>query len=327
MALRSLINNLVSKQPKATPDQTIADEIRPTPGTPPAEDIDLIFAALYELAHDWERAAPFAAHRTVAAFGHQWSSIPTGRFMLSDAVFKADVDRIISEEELQIDREWFKGKQALDAGCGGGRWSYGLAKLGASVTAADANPSALDATRSALTELGVPAKFLRTELESIDTKLPAESYDLVWSWGVLHHCTSFTRSIENLVNLLKPGGLLHLYLYGRESIGFWDDVALFKERLRYNFAKDDHERQGLLLTKSRSINVDLHHAHDILAPLINRRFRFEEVRDLLTGYGLCHVRRTVQHTELWIRAVKGPDNATIERYGRAPKQPPYWFQL
>src|SRR4051794_12540835 len=111
------------------------------------QDIDLLYAVLYEMAHDNQQSAAFSARHTVEAFGHQWASIPSGRFMLSDPEFKAQVDRIITEEELQLDRAWLKGKRVLDAGCGGGRWSYGLAKLGAHVTAADTNLSALEATR------------------------------------------------------------------------------------------------------------------------------------------------------------------------------------
>jgi SAM-dependent methyltransferase len=237
------------------------------------------------------------------------------------------VDRIISEEELQLDRGWFPGKRVLDAGCGGGRWSYGLAKLGAHVTAADTNPSALAATRAALEELGAPAEFIRSDLETIDAKLPHDSFDLVWSWGVLHHCTSFSGALRSISNLLKPGGLIHLYLYGRESISLADDVTLFKERLRYNYLRTDEERLEFLTEKARGIDMDVHHAHDLYAPIINRRFNFEEVRDLLQQFGFTHVERTVEHTELWIRAVKGPKAGAIEQYGLPRRKPPYWFQI
>ena len=111
--------------------------------------------------------------------------------MLSDPVFKSQVDQIIVNQELLLDASWFPGKNVLDAGCGGGRWTYGLAKLGAQVTAVDTNPSALAATQSALA--GASGEFVLSSLEDIASKLPPESFDLVWSWGVLHHCRSFTR--------------------------------------------------------------------------------------------------------------------------------------
>src|SRR4051812_9619481 len=95
----------------------------PPPSLPPADNADLartvgeiepIYGALYEMANDVDQAAPFAAQRTVAAFGHQWAHIPSGKFMLSDPLFKRDVERIITEEEILINRSWFPGKRVLD---------------------------------------------------------------------------------------------------------------------------------------------------------------------------------------------------------------------
>jgi precorrin-6B methylase 2 len=177
-----------------------------------ASEIDPLYGALYEMANDNEQAAPFAAKRTVAAFGHQWANIPNGKFMLSDPLFKQDVDRIITEEEILINRAWFPEKRVLDAGCGGGRWSYGLAKLGAHVTAVDTNPSAIRATRMALAELNVKSQLLQSDLESLHSKLPQESFDLVWSWGVLHRCVSFTQALKSIAMLVKQGGLIYIYV-------------------------------------------------------------------------------------------------------------------
>jgi 2-polyprenyl-3-methyl-5-hydroxy-6-metoxy-1,4-benzoquinol methylase len=290
------------------------------------QELAIVYAALSDMAHDNERAAPFAARKTVAAFGRQWADLASGKFMLSDPAFKTDVDRIIMHEELLIDAVWFPGKRVLDAGCGGGRWSYGLAKLGAHVTAVDTNPSAIAATRAALAELGTPAEFMLTTLEHLDEKFAAESFDLVWSWGVLHHCTSFTKALSALGRIVKPGGLIHLYLYGRESVGMLDDLALFKERMHYNFEFREEERQRFLQKKAASHGLDIHHVHDIYAPLINRRFRFSEIEELLNKLGFSHVDRPIEHTELWITAVKGEDDKVLREFGRPKPRPPFWFE-
>ncbi|MBV8773828.1 MAG: class I SAM-dependent methyltransferase [Deltaproteobacteria bacterium] len=290
------------------------------------QELETVYAALYDMVHDVDHATSFAARKTVAAFGHQWANVPDGRFMLSDRKFKEEVDEIIVHEELLIDRVWFGGKRVLDAGCGGGRWSYGLAKLGAHVTAVDTNPSAIEATRSALLELGAPADFLQCSLEELGTKLPAESFDLVWSWGVLHHCASFMASIRSVSRLLRPGGLLHLYLYGRAGISLSADIKLFKERLRYNYSNSDIERQNFLQEKAAGHGLDIHHVHDIYAPLVNRRFEFEEIKEILQAEGFSHVDRPIDHTEIWLRAVKGKDAAVIHKYGLPKSLPPYWFE-
>jgi 2-polyprenyl-3-methyl-5-hydroxy-6-metoxy-1,4-benzoquinol methylase len=290
-----------------------------------AREIDALYGAMYELVHDVDQAASFTSKQTVASFAHQWQNLPTGRFMLSDPWFREHVDEIISEQELLIDRAWFRGKRVLDAGCGGARWSYGLAKLGAHVTAVDINPVAVEAARSALASLNAPGEFLVSPLEELHTKLPHGSFDLVWSWGVLHHCGSFTGALKSISRLVKPGGLIHLYLYGRESIGLAADITLFKDRMRYNFLPSEAEKMQFLRDMAGP-NGDIHHVHDIYAPLINRRFEFEEVRDLLASLGFTSIERTVDHTEVWVRAVMGPDAGVIEEHGLPKKSPPYWFQ-
>ena len=71
---------------------------------------------------------------------------------------------------------------------------------------------------------------------------------------------------------------------------------------------------------------NIHHVHDVYAPLINRRFQFGEVRDILHSMGSTDIVRTIDYTELWIRAVKGDDNTIVKTCGLPKKLPPYWFQ-
>ena len=80
--------------------------------------------------------------QTLASFDYQWGEIPSGDAMLSDPWFVENADRILADELLGVDRRWFRGREALDAGCGGGRWSYALLRLGCRVTAVDFSPRA-----------------------------------------------------------------------------------------------------------------------------------------------------------------------------------------
>src|SRR5207253_1358001 len=118
-------------------------------------------------------------------------------------------------------------------GCGNGRWSFGLASLGAHLTCVDINPVAVEKTRAALEGCDVPKTFLVSPLEDVAAVLRGRRFDLVFSWGVLHHARSFTRALEALASLVKPDGVLYLYLYGRQTLSFAADIALFKERVRY----------------------------------------------------------------------------------------------
>lgn len=286
---------------------------------------ELIFTALYELAHDVDRAPPFGANRTVEAFGHQWANLPTGKYMLNDPDFRAAVADIICDEEILLRHDWFKGKKVVDAGCGGGRWAYGLSKLGAQVTAVDANLSALEATKKALAN-DPHASFVHTRLEEVSDHLTNEAFDLVWSWGVAHHCTSFSEVIDSFAKLLKPGGILFVYLYGRESIPLGADVDLFKERLLYNYLPDQPARTAFLEQKAAVTGVDVHHQHDIYAPLINRRFDYDEIVRIPEPRGFANIERVKEHGEIWVQATLGEDDAVLLEYGNPQPTAPYWFQ-
>lgn len=269
-------------------------------------EVDSLYGLLYRLVHESRVAPDLAALQTEAAFDHQWSSISEGEAMLSDPWFKANVASLIAEHEVLIRQEWFAGREVLDAGCGGGRWSYGLAKLGARVTAVDVNPSALQRTGDALAEIGGDHRLVQTPIESLTDALGVDSkFDLVYSWGVLHHCRSYDDALQSVMRHVRDGGVLYLYLYGRESKPVSEDVALFKERVAYNSLPDSAQREAFLLSKVMGERHRLHQAHDLYAPLINRRLEFEAVKADLEAAGFTDITRTVQHTELFIRAVKG----------------------
>jgi len=288
-------------------------------------DVNALYSLLHQLTHDLDNAWSMPASQTREAFGYQWAKLPEGNYLLTDPWFKANVARILSEEELQIKPEWFPGKEVLDAGCGNGRWSYGLAQLGANVTAVDVNPTAVEATRKALEKIPVSQHLYVTSLEELFRHVPPKQFDLVLCWGVLHHCRSFTTSFREVCHRVKEGGILYLYLYGRESLPLSNDIELFKERVRFYLMPPEDKRR-FLLNKAGGDERAIHNMHDYYAPLINRRFDFSDIQKALEDAGFQDVTRTIRHSELFIRAVKG-DAAEYHRTWFLPaKTPPYWFE-
>jgi len=287
-------------------------------------DIDAMARVIYELVDDIDHALEIGSVSTVAAFGRQWEDLPTGRFLLSDPWFRENVTRILCEEELLLRPEWFEGKVVLDAGCGNGRWSYGLAKLGARMTCVDGADSALAATRVALEAEGLTATYVKSALEDLDSRVRPDGYDLVFCWGVLHHCVSFTRALDNLTAAVRPGGVLYLYLYGKGTITSEEGLRVFRDRLAYNMAMDDGARRRFLLRRAHGDKSRLHEMHDIYAPLINRRFSFEEVCELLGQRGFTDVRQTIVNTEIFCRATRA--DADLTRFDLPLPDSPYWFE-
>ena len=293
-----------------------------------SQEIDLLYTLLYEWAHDNEYSPDAVFSLTQKAFAYQWENLEEGKALLSHDWFKENVSTILAEQELQIKPEWFKGKKILDAGCGNGRWSYGFSRLGADVTCVDVNPAAIEKTRVALQGFNNEQRFIVSKLEDLSQHLDTdEKFDLVFSWGVLHHTQSFNRSLKQVVQYVKEEGLLYLYLYGRGSIPYKNDIKLFKLRLQYNLLRSKAERHQFLLEKAKGSESLIHNLHDQYAPLINRRFTFNEIKHMLEQLGFQDIVRTFDHSELFIRAMKHKDHQFYADYVLAPPSKPYWFDI
>jgi hypothetical protein len=124
---------------------------------------------------------------------------------------------------------------------------------------------------------------------------------------------------------VKEGGILYLYLYGRESLPLPDDIELFKERVRFYLMQPEDKHQ-FLLNKAGGDEQAVHNLHDYYAPLINRRFDFSDIQKALEDAGFQDVTRTIHHSELFIRAVKGNADEYHRTWFLPAKTPPYWFE-
>ena len=139
---------------------------------------------------------------TVAAFGEEWSKF----------------DRFSDAEIEQIGKEYFDiagpdilsaDACALDLGCGSGRWSRYVASRARFVEAVDPSASVLAA--AALT---ADLENVRVTQASVETlPFPDDSFDFVFSLGVLHHMPDTAAALADAVRKLRPGGWLLVYLY------------------------------------------------------------------------------------------------------------------
>ncbi len=269
------------------------------------QDIDALYKLLYNQINDLDNALPLAVSQTIGAFGFQWTNLREGEAMLSDKWFNENITDIIANHEILIDKAWFKGKDVIDCGCGGGRWSYGLAKLGANITAVDINQSAINATKAELKDINVQKEFIVTPLEDLSKHLPAgKKYDLAWSWGVLPFVGSFNTAFQQVMDCVKDGGFIYVNIYGRETLNYEQDIELFKNRVRYNTLLTWEEKEQFLIEKAGGDKAKVHQNHDLFSPLLNRRFDYSFIKKVLEDNGFTDVTRTVNNTELYVRAVK-----------------------
>lgn len=123
-----------------------------------------------------------------------------------------------------------EGRDVLEIGCGTGVHAKLLAAAGARVTAVDLTPTAVELTKRRLDLAGLEADVREADAEALP--FADESFDFVWSWGVVHHSEHTERVLAEIARVLRPGGRLALMVYHRSSITFWIDYVLHRGVLR-----------------------------------------------------------------------------------------------
>lgn len=171
-----------------------------------------------------------------------------------------------------VDFGSLRGKSVLEVGCGSGFAVQLFAEAGANVTARDLTPWAIATTRARLEAFGLTADVAEgdgEQLEFADT-----SFDLVFSWGVIHHSSNMDRALGELVRVLKPGGTLVLMVYHRRSIFYWAYKTLQN-------VQPVTQRLGIRFEGARTGDT---------AGLIVRHFTREELGRKLAAHGLRKIR-------------------------------------
>lgn len=110
----------------------------------------------------------------------------------------------------------FSGKKVLEVGCGSGIDAVEFAKAGAFVTATDITDTAIKLTKSLANEAGVKIRVVQAPADKIPYK--DNSFDCVYSFGILHHILEVDNALEEAYRLLKPSGTIMAMLYHKDSI-------------------------------------------------------------------------------------------------------------
>lgn len=149
-------------------------------------------------------------------FGQNWSQYLHG----------VNEDKILSAIESltqNLDLEDLNGKSFLDIGCGSGLFSLAAYRLGADVHSLDYDPNSVVCANILRNKYNISDRW-KIETGDVLNKSQLEKlglFDIVYSWGVLHHTGSMWEAIENVANCVKPKGLLFISIYndqGKASI-------------------------------------------------------------------------------------------------------------
>jgi ubiquinone/menaquinone biosynthesis C-methylase UbiE len=118
-----------------------------------------------------------------------------------------------------VEFERWEGKRVLEVGCGIGTDSINFARAGAELTAVELSSESLRIAEQRADVMGVADRiqFVQANAEELTATLTDEEYDLVYSFGVIHHTPRPERALAEMRSLAAPGGTLKLMIYHRRS--------------------------------------------------------------------------------------------------------------
>lgn len=205
-------------------------------------------------------------------------------------------------ERNGIDLSELKNKRVLDAGCGGGRYTAAWRVLGAAqAIGIDISPLNIATARQRIAQSTISEVAF---VEGTVLKLPFDddSFDIVFSNGVLHHTLDWRAGVAECVRVLKPGGLGWLYLIENPGGLFWDVIEILRvitQGLDGDLARRALQAMG---TPANRIFYMLDH---VLVP-INIRLTPDQIVACLEDSGARAIRRLT----------RGSDFDRIERIHR-----------
>jgi SAM-dependent methyltransferase len=155
-----------------------------------------------------------------------WQEHPCGsKFSDAEIGTREFFDRV---EQHRYEKEWHiptaadfastRGLRVLEIGCGVGTDGLQFARAGAIYTGVDLTEAAVGLARKNFASANVPGEFRMSDAENLD--FADESFDIVYSHGVLHHTPDIEAAVREVHRVLKPGGRAIVMLYHRGSYNY-----------------------------------------------------------------------------------------------------------
>ena len=241
----------------------------------------------------------YTGSQTKESFDYQWRELPEGEWMPSNQEFLQKADEHLLEF-TQIPREWFAGKKILDAGCGSGRWTYALSKLGAHVTSFDQSAGALEEVRRIVDK---DANVNIQQGDLLNLHFDDHSFDMVWSFGVAHHTENSLRVLRHLTRCVKPGGYIFVMLYAfPEGLDGFSEQSNYEEWRQRLLPKTNVEKMEII--KKHFPPSQVHGYFDALSPTINDLFTYEWMEAFFRDEGFESFYRVPTQFNHLVTAVK-----------------------
>lgn len=178
-----------------------------------------------------EREYETSGSETRFAFGKNWQRFL--RYLSEERIAEAE-----KSLQVMLQAQKLSGKSFLDIGCGSGLFSLAAMRLDAArVHSFDYDPYSVACAQELRQRFFPNSNYWTAERGSVlDQEYLASlgQFDVVYSWGVLHHTGNMWQALENVIANVKPGGRLFVALYNDQDFvsRWWTSVKRIYSRWR-----------------------------------------------------------------------------------------------
>src|SRR5215470_6347777 len=164
----------------------------------------------------------------------QWTADPCGSHVARGIAFGTRLyfDRI-EDYRYRVYAPWMRDvigfdrypdSRLLEVGCGTGTDLLQFARGGSRVVGIDLTPRSIEITRQRFHTYDLDGEFAIGDAENL--AFPNNSFDIVYSFGVVHHTPDTQQAISEFYRVLRPGGRAIVMLYNRASLYYWASIVL-----------------------------------------------------------------------------------------------------
>jgi len=204
-------------------------------------------------------------------------------------------------EKRYYGREWhipvtaafsaYRDKEVLEIGCSIATDGLEFAKAGANYTGVDLTPHSIELAEERFRLFNVPGNFVVSNAEELP--FPDESFDHIYSFGVIHHAPAPEKIAAEMHRVLRKGGTFTVMLYNRTSINYYIEIMFLRRIFRLFLLPKFMPRIIAALTGFDRRKLEGH--REILVQ--QRRMTKQEWISINTDGPFCPLARVYNHSE------------------------------
>ncbi|MHB8490724.1 MAG: class I SAM-dependent methyltransferase [Solirubrobacteraceae bacterium] len=152
----------------------------------------------------------------------------------------------------------WRDRDVLEVGCGIATDGINFARTGARYTGTDQSASALALARRRFELEGLSASFVESQADHLP--FADDTFDLVYSHGVIHHMEDTAGAVDDFMRVLRPGGTALVMVYHRSSFNYWVTILGVRRLLATVLLMPGLSRLVARATGERASVLDGHRA-------------------------------------------------------------------